>query len=155
MLPLLLSLLTGVTVGLRSMTAPALVCWAARLGRLNLENTWLEFLGSAPAAYILTVFAIAELVADKLPKTPSRKTAPGIIARVAGGALCGAALDAGGIAGLLAGAAGGVAGTFLGYEFRMRLARALGGKDLAAALTEDAVAVGGAALIVFVFSQSL
>jgi hypothetical protein len=34
----------GVITGLRCMTAPAAVSWAARLGWLPLENTWLSFL---------------------------------------------------------------------------------------------------------------
>jgi uncharacterized membrane protein len=41
-----------------------------------------------------------------------------------------------------------VAGTLGGYEFRARLVRAIGGKDLPIALLEDVIAVGGAALIV-------
>jgi uncharacterized membrane protein len=69
----LLALLIGVVAGLRSMTAPAAVSWAARLGWLHLENTWLAFLGFSATPYILSVLAIAELIADKLPKTPSRK----------------------------------------------------------------------------------
>jgi len=143
--------LIGVIAGLRSMTAPAAVSWAARLGWLHLENTWLAFLGSAATPYILTVLAIGELIADKLPKTPSRKAPPGFIGRVVSGALCGAALGATSevlISGLLAGVVGAVAGTLGGYEFRARLVRATGGKDLPIALLEDAIAIGGAVLIV-------
>jgi len=40
-----LALLIGMVAGLRSMTAPAVVSWAARLGWLHLENTRLAFLG--------------------------------------------------------------------------------------------------------------
>ena len=68
-----LAFLIGVIAGLRSMTAPAAVSWAARLGWLHLENTPLAFLGFPSTPYILTVLAIGELIADKLPKTPSRK----------------------------------------------------------------------------------
>jgi len=67
------------------------------------------------------------------------------------GALCGAALaaaDGALIAGLLAGVLGAIAGTLGGYEFRARLVRAIGGKDLPIALLEDAIAIGGAFLIV-------
>src|SRR5437868_6014029 len=90
----LLALLIGVVAGLRSLTAPAAVSWAARLGWLHLENTWLAFLGFAATPYILTVLAIAELIADQLPKTPSRKAPPGFGARIVTGALCGAAVGA-------------------------------------------------------------
>ena len=146
-----LAFLMGIVVGLRSLTAPAAVSWAARLGWLHLDNTGLAFLGSAAAPYILTVLAIGELIADKLPKTPSRKAAPGFMARVASGALCGAALGVTSqslVGGLLAGVFGAVAGTLGGYEFRSRLVKATGGKDLPVALLEDAIAISGAFLIV-------
>ena len=147
----LLAFLIGVIAGLRSMTAPAAVSWAARLGWLHLENTGLAFLGYVATPYILSVLAVGELITDKLPKTPSRKSPMPFIFRIVVGALCGAALgatSAGLIGGLLAGILGAVAGTLGGYEFRARLVRAIGGKDLPIALLEDAIAIGGAALIV-------
>lgn len=139
--------LIGVVAGLRSFTAPMAVSWAARLGWLHLDNTWLAFLGFAATPYILTVLAIGELVADKLPKTPSRKAPPGFIARLVTGALSGGAFGAATdsvIGGMLAGALGAVAGTLGGYEFRVRSVRAIGGKDLPIALLEDAIAIAGA-----------
>jgi uncharacterized membrane protein len=151
MSPYVLAFLIGVVAGLRSLTAPAVVSWAARLGWLHLENTWLAFLGSAATPYILTLLAVGELVNDKLPRTPSRKAPAPFIARVVTGALCGAALGAAGqalIGGLVAGALGAVAGTLGGYEFRARLVAAIGGKDLPVALLEDVIAIGGALWIV-------
>jgi uncharacterized membrane protein len=146
----LLALLIGVIAGLRSLTAPAVVSWAARLGWLHLEKTWLAFMGFPATTYILTVLAVGELVADKLPKTPSRKSPPGFIARILTGGLCGAAVGASGgtlAAGLVLGVFGAVAGTLGGYEFRKRLVRDIGGKDLPIALLEDAIAIAGALLI--------
>src|SRR5438477_12578683 len=146
-----LAFLIGVIVGLRSLTAPAAVSWATRLGWLHLENTWLGFLGFAATPYILSALAIGELIADKLPKTPSRKSPVGFIARIVSGALCGAAVGATRgalIGGLLAGALGAIAGTLGGYEFRRRLVIAIGGKDLPIALLEDAIAICGSFLIV-------
>jgi uncharacterized membrane protein len=146
-----LAFLIGIAAGLRSMTAPAAVSWAARLGWLQLENTWLAFLGFAATPYILSALAIGELIADKLPKTPSRKSPVGFIARIVSGAFCGAAVGATRealIGGLLAGALGAIAGTLGGYEFRMRLATGIGGKDLPIALLEDAIAICGSFLIV-------
>jgi uncharacterized membrane protein len=150
MLPYVLAFLIGVIAGLRSLTAPAVVSWSARLGWLHLENTWLAFLGYAATPYILSVLAIVELIADKLPKTPSRKAAPGFIARLVTGAVCGSALASGQplIGGLLAGAIGTIAGTLGGYEFRTRLVKAVGGNDLPIAILEDVIAIGGALLIV-------
>jgi len=146
-----LPFLIGVIAGLRALTAPAAVSWAARLGWLHLENTWLVFLGFAATPYILTVLALGELVNDKLPKTPSRKAPPSFIGRIVTGALSGAAIGASSdalVGGLLAGGLGAVAGTLGGYEFRARLVNATGGKDLPIALLEDVIAVAGAFLIV-------
>jgi uncharacterized membrane protein len=50
-----LAFLIGVLVGLRSTAPLAAVSWAARLGRLHLENSWLAFLGFAYTPYILSV----------------------------------------------------------------------------------------------------
>jgi uncharacterized membrane protein len=146
-----LAFLIGVIAGLRSLTAPAVVSWAARLGWLHLENTPLAFMGYAATPYIFSVLAIVELITDQLPKTPSRKSPPGFIARIVTGGLSGAALGAPGdamVAGIVAGVIGAIAGTFGGYEFRVRLVKATGGKDLPIALLEDAIAIGGAFLIV-------
>jgi uncharacterized membrane protein len=151
----LLAFLIGVVVGLRSMTPPAAVSWAARLGWLPLQDTGLAFLGYSATPYIFTLCAIGELIADKLPKTPSRKSPPGFIARIVTGGISGAAIGASGgswIVGLVAGIAGAVVGTFGGYEFRVRLVQATGGKDLPIALLEDLIAIGGAFLIVSRFS---
>jgi uncharacterized membrane protein len=151
----LFAALIGVIAGLRSMTAPAAVSWAAHLGWLHVENTWLAFLGFGPTAYIITALAILELIADKLPVTPSRKSPPAFIGRILTGGLSGAALGASGgswVAGLVAGVIGAIAGTLGGYEFRMRLVKASGGKDLPIALLEDAIAIGGAFWIVSRFS---
>ena len=151
----LLAFLIGVATGLRTLTPLAAVSWAARLGWLHLENTWLAFLGFAATPYILTVLGVGELINDKLPKTPSRKAPVPFAARIVVGALCGAALGAAGqmiIGGLMAGALGGVAGTLGGYEFRSRLVRATGGKDLPIALLEDVIAICASVWIVSRFS---
>ena len=143
-----LAFLIGVVAGLRALTPLAAVSWAARLGWLHLDNTWLAFLGYAATPYIVSVLAIGELINDKLPKTPSRKAPPGFIARIVTGAMCGAALALAAPPLLVAGAIGAVVGTLGGYEFRSRLVKAIGGKDLPIALLEDAIAIGGAFLIV-------
>jgi uncharacterized membrane protein len=113
-----LAFLIGVVAGLRSMTAPAVASLAARLGWLNLENTPLAFLGFAATPYIVSVLAIGELIADKLPKTPSRKAPVGFTGRILTGALSGAALGAARetlMGGLVAGILGAVVGTLVGY----------------------------------------
>ncbi len=147
----LLAFLIGLVAGLRAMTAPAAVSWAARLGWLNLQGTPLAFLGAAVTPWIFTIAAVGELVNDKLPKTGSRKAPPQFIARIVMGALCGAAVCGaaeGLIPGLVAGALGAVAGTLGGYEFRARLTRAAGGRGLPIALLEDAIAIALAFFVV-------
>jgi uncharacterized membrane protein len=147
---LIAAFLIGVIAGLRCMTAPAVVSWAARLGWLDAAGSAIGFMGDAATPYIFSVLAIGELIVDQLPKTPSRKAPPGFISRLVTGALCGAVFGAAGQAlavGAIAGVAGAIAGTLGGYEARARLARALG-KDLPAALIEDAIAIGGAFLLV-------
>ncbi len=138
-----LAFLIGIVAGLRAMTPVAAVSWAARLGWLKLDGTPLAFLGHPATPWIATLAALAELVNDKLPKTPSRKIPPAFIARILMGALCGAAIGAtaGALAGgLIAGAIGAVVGTLGGAELRGRLARAAR-RDLPIALLEDAIAI--------------
>jgi uncharacterized membrane protein len=149
---LLLAFLIGVVSGLRSLTAPAVVAWAAHLGWIHLNYAPLNFLGSAAAVAVFTLFAIVELVADQLPRAPSRTAPPGLIARIVLGALCGAAIAASGAQstwiGAFLGAAGGVAGAFGGYQVRTRLVKALKVPDFVIATLEDAVAIGAGLLIV-------
>jgi uncharacterized membrane protein len=146
----ILALLVGIVAGLRTMTAPAAVSWAAHLGLLHMRGTPLAFLDATITAAIFTLLAIAELITDQLPKTPSRKVPMQFGARIVSGGFCGAAIGLSGdawLGGLVAGAIGAAIGTLGGSDVRAGLARALG-RDLPAALIEDIVAVGGAALIV-------
>lgn len=145
----LLALLIGIVAGLRAMTPPALVAWAAHLGWIDLSGSSLGFLANAWVRWILTLLAIVELVTDQLPSTPSRTVPIQFGARIATGALSGAAVGAAGgamVGGLLAGIAGAVIGTLGGRALRARLASAFG-SDRPAAFIEDAVAIGGALLI--------
>ena len=142
----------GVIAGLRSMTAPAVVSWAAHWKWLDLGQSPLGFLGSTAAVYILTAGAIVELVVDKLPRTPRRTELLGLIARfvlggLSGGALC-AAANQSVVAGAVLGGVGGVAGGFAGYAARTRLVSALKVPDLVVALLEDAVAIAGGFFLV-------
>ena len=152
---LLLVFLIGVIAGLRSLTAPAVVAWAVHLNWLNLQGSPLSFMGSTVAVAIFTVLAIVELVADKLPSTPSRKNPPSLIARIVLGGFSGACLAVAGVEpialGAVVGVGGGIAGAFAGYEARTRLVKALKVPDLVIALLEDAVAIGGGLLLVSQF----
>lgn len=152
-----LALLIGVVAGLRTMTAPAAVSWAAELGWLPLQGTPLAFFGFKATPYIFTVLAILELIVDQLPETPSRRVPLQFGARVVLGALSGAAISGAhgglaggaivGVLGAVVGAVGAVIGTLGGAKARAAMANAFG-RDAPAALIEDVVAVVGAALIV-------
>jgi uncharacterized membrane protein len=148
---LVLALLIGVVAGLRAFTAPAAVSWGAALGWIPLEGTWAAFMGWTFTPYIISALALAELISDQLPNTPSRKVPMQFGARVVMGAFAGAVIGTSAgqlIGGLIAGAVGAVIGTLGGYEARSRLVKAIGGNDLPIALLEDVIAVLGALWIV-------
>ncbi len=139
----MIALLIGLVAGLRTMTAPAVTSWAAWLGWLNLADTPLAFMGYAYTPFILTALALVEFVTDQLPSTPSRKVPVQFAARIVSAALCGACFGAARgstLLGIVFAIVGAVIGTLGGAEARRRLAAAFG-RDLPAALLEDAIAV--------------
>jgi uncharacterized membrane protein len=146
----LAALLIGVIAGLRTFTAPAAVSWAASLGALRLAGTPLAFLGFGVTRWVFTALALAELVIDQLPSTPSRKAPTQFGTRIASGALCGAAVamtEASWPVGLGVGILGAIIGTLAGSAVRGTLAHAFR-RDRPAAFLEDLVAIGGAVLVV-------
>ena len=152
----LLALLIGVVAGLRSMTAPAVVAWAASLGWLDLSGSWLAYMGATWAVGLFTILAIGELVVDQLPSTPSRKTPLPFGGRLIMGALSGLAIGiphGEWMTGLIAGAIGAVIGTYGGAAARARLAGGFGKQP--AAFIEDAIAIIGGALIVVAASSAM
>jgi uncharacterized membrane protein len=152
---LALAFLIGIVAGLRSLTAPAVVAWAAHLGWIELSTSPLRFMGSTWAVGIFTLLAAGELVADQLPATPARTTPGPLGFRIAMGGLTGACLgiSAHASAGLsaLCGALGAAAGAFAGYRARVGLVRQLQVPDFAIALPEDLVAIGLALLVISQF----
>ncbi|NEM05634.1 hypothetical protein [Geodermatophilus normandii] len=110
-----------------ALTAPSRLPWPVRL--------------AAVAA------VVGEVVADKLPGTPSRTVAPSVASRLASGA-GGSALLArrggGGVLPVLAGAAAAAAGTLGGARWRGWAAQRV--PDWQAALVEDVVVLALAAL---------
>ena len=142
----------GFTAGLRSLSPPAVVAWAAYLGWLNLSHSPLAFMGSTTAVVIFSILAVVELITDLLPQTPKRTAAAPLIARILIGALCGASLCGAGnqplIIGTILGAVGGLIGAFAGYKIRIELVSALNIKDIFIALVEDLVTIGLACFFV-------
>jgi len=134
------------------MTPPAVVCWAARLGWLKLAGTRLAFVAYPITLIMFTLFAVGELLADKLPQAPNRTAPVGLIARIVFGCLCAIAIALSKQEGLpasaIAGAIGAIAATFAGYNIRRNLVSERHLSSLAVALVEDAIAAAGALLIV-------
>ena len=140
----------GVVAGLRALTAPAVLAWAVQRRWIRLRNPPFTAILSAKASKRITDFAISELIADKLPFTPSRLKAGPLASRIVSGAVCGAAIN--GVAerplaeGAVLGGVGAIAGALAGYYTRKKLS---GDRpNLGLAVLEDALAIGGGIIII-------
>lgn len=141
----------GAVAGVRSMSAPALLSRAASRGDIGgIESTPFAFLASPRTARILTVLAVGEALADKLPFSPNRISPPGMLGRMASGGLVGAALFAaakrratiGAGLGLLSAAAA----SYPSYYLRVKTQEKLGAPNWAVGLVEDTLAEGAGLL---------
>ncbi|MBY3417089.1 DUF4126 domain-containing protein [Rhizobium laguerreae] len=138
-----LALLIGIVAGSRALIAPSAVAWGAYFSLIAVGATPLAFMGYRLTPWIFTALAVVELVADKLPSTPSRKVPVQFGTRILMGALSGATIGAAGgslAAGLAVGIMGSAIGTLGGAALRARLARYFG-SDRPAALVEDVIAI--------------
>jgi uncharacterized membrane protein len=135
----LLAVVLGVVTGMRSILALALLAWLAPP---------LDWLSLVWVRGILGAAAVAELVADKLPKTPSRLSPGPLVGRLAIGATVGGLVmikpHAPIVLGAALGAAAAAAGAFAGNKLRAALGRKTGARDLWFALGEDAIAIAAA-----------
>lgn len=141
---LLVGLLGGCS-GLRAFTPIAALCWFAYRNVIHFSG-WRNFTASLIAVIIFTIFALGEIVNDKLPKTPSRLVPPQQIARMTTAGFVGLVvaqpLLLSPILAIVAGAIGAAVGTYSGWFVRSRTVAALKCPDLPIALVEDAVAIG-------------
>lgn len=132
---LLLALGIGIVSGLRALTSLAALALSRGIG------IW---------GIVLGVAALGEYVADASPKIPSRTALPSIVVRPLSGAVAGWFITAwhGGspVTGAIAGAIGALIGTYGGHAARVAAIPKIGA--IPAAVTEDAVAIALAALIV-------
>jgi uncharacterized membrane protein len=135
--------LLGMTVGLRTMTAMAVLCWFAWLQLLP-QHGWAFWVGSLVSVIVFTLCAVGEYVVDTLPSTPSRTAPVGLTARIAFGGLVGALAAHAVIepvaGGVIFGVLGALIGAYGGQRVRMYWSKALG-RDLPVALTESAIAL--------------
>jgi uncharacterized membrane protein len=136
-------LLLGVVTGMRSMTAIAVLSWAAWL-QLIPEHGWAGWIGSLAAVIVFTLCAIGEYVADTLPKTPNRTSVGPAIGRViiAGvvGLLVAKAIGEPLAGGVILGAVGALIGTWGSFWVRMGADRIVK-HDLPVALLESTSAI--------------
>jgi uncharacterized membrane protein len=146
MMSLLIAIpLLGLTTGLRSMTPMALICWYAVLGYLPVDGTWAAWTAHLWVAVVLTVLAVGELIADKLPRTPDR-TATGpllwrlILAGMAGSIAAGA-INEPGLEGVLLAELGALLGAFGGFMVRRDLVEKMDCKDWHVAVAEDLITI--------------
>ena len=138
--------LLGLMTGCRTMSPMAVLCWFLYLGELKVEGTWAFWAAKLVTVIVFTVFAVGELVGDKLPQTPSRTSPMPLIARFVFGGLVGAIVATGLhgslVVGVVVGAVSAVAGAFLGYHIRHWLVASRKLPDFGVALAEDALVLG-------------
>lgn len=100
--------------------------------------------------YVLALVAIGELIADMLPTIPSRTAFPSILIRPLSGAFAGWAIatmhGSSPVLGAILGIVGALVGTYGGHAARLAAIARIGA--VPAAVVEDAIAIGLAALIV-------
>ena len=146
----------GAVAGLRALSAPAVLAWAAKRRWIRLGNSPFATIISAQASTRLTDLAVSELIADKLPFTPSRLKAGPLASRVVSGAVCGATIygtvERPLIEGVVLGGVGAIAGALAGYHMRKRLRHDM--PHLGIAVLEDVLAIGGAVLITALAGQT-
>ena len=149
--------LLGGTTGLRAMTPMAVLCWFAYLGYLPLEGTWAAWMASATAVVVFTVLALAEIVADKLPRAPDRISLGPLTARLVLGGLIGSiaatAMIGPGLEGVLLGVVGAALGAFAGFMVRRDMVERIGCAEWKVALVEDLIAVACAGFAMHVVTN--
>lgn len=158
----------GIATGMRSQLGLAALAVAMRKGRGKGKGrskvsslVQSQVLASPAVRKSLVATAAGELVADKLPATPSRLNTGPLLARLALGGLAGGVIgwsDDRGFGHTMAAAALGVAGAglgaFGGYHVRHLLDQRTDVPDKYWALAEDATAIGLAAFAVAVTDDS-
>ena len=133
----------GLVAGLRAMTAPALISYAAAKDEESIAAG--DFLARRDVAVVLGVLAFGELIGDKLPNVPNRTEPLGLAARITSGAFAGgyvcAAQRRSVPAGIIIGAVSAVAAAYAGENIRRAAGNGLEIPDAFVGAGEDTIAV--------------
>jgi uncharacterized membrane protein len=140
------SLVLGVVTGLRSQVPTAMLAW--RQSREQLPEDVggpMGVLGRRGAVPASALAVVGELVADKLPETPSRLDTGPFLGRLSLGATAGAGVAAAfgrsRILGGVLGIAGAAAGSYAGTRYRALVAEHTDVPDTVWAVAEDVTAI--------------
>ena len=138
----------GMLAGIRSMSAPAVISQVARRGKLAVHGSPVRFLSSKGAVATMTLMAVGEVIADKVPSIPGRTEVGPLAARAATGAFSGAVLclakKRSPWLGAMYGGMGAIGAAFAAYYLRQSAKKTLHVPDAVVAVAEDAmVATGG------------
>jgi len=132
------AIVLGAVSGMRSLLGLALLAWLGGPDLGWLSNFWVRV--------VLGLAAAAEIVNDKLPKTPSRLIPPALIGRLVLGGTCGGLVMWRGQAtvwiGIGLGALSAAGGAVVGSKVRAFLGRKTGLPDPVFGALEDVVAIG-------------
>jgi uncharacterized membrane protein len=85
-------ILIGIVAGMRSLTPIAVISWAAQRSQPSMQGQLPEILSSPRASKVALALAAAELLGDKIPSAPDRIITPGLLVRIATGAVAGTAV---------------------------------------------------------------
>jgi uncharacterized membrane protein len=136
-------LLIGVSTGMRTLTATAVLCWCAWLTFIP-QQGWARWSASLVSVIVFTLMAIGEYWGDTRPTAPNRTAPPPLMARFAfaglAGALAATGIDQPLLGGILFALFGVFIGAFGGIRLRLWASTRLG-RDLPAALSESALAL--------------
>jgi uncharacterized membrane protein len=138
----------GVLAGMRTSSAPAITSHILSHHQQTkcFSNSSLGFMRLDQVATALKVFAVSELIADKLPSTPNRIKPFALFARCLSGGLAGASIyKATGndpLTGIFIGTTAAFASTFGSYFLRKSIVRQTRIMDPVIGAIEDALVIG-------------
>jgi uncharacterized membrane protein len=135
----------GAVAGMRSMIAINLLSnYVAKTDAKVFKDTPLSILKNPAANAALKVAAAGEMLADKVPFTPARISAPPLLWRIVWGAVLGAVLTLGRhkpdpVPAALVGGGAALVTTYLAYHLRVQAAERLHIPDVVLGAAEDAL----------------